>query len=518
MLKRTGYLTIAEINGLIKGEREYSLSAEQIETFDKAFDFLEDFASKKVIYGINTGFGPMAQYRVKPEEYINLQYNLIRSHSNGLGERLSPDQIKAVMVCRLHTLALGRSGVSPGIIHQLMTYLKHDILPIIYYHGGVGASGDLVQLAHVGLGLIGEGECYYKGEVVPVADALKAEGLEKAELKLRDGLAIVNGTSCMTGMAALNVKRSQHLLFWSIAASAMLNELVEAFDDSFSKELNYVKLHPGQRYVAARMRDHVKGSELIQKRQLHDFDERVEESGQIFQKKVQEYYSLRCVPQILGPVAETIDNTAETVEREMNSANDNPIISMEEENVFHGGNFHGDYIAFEMDKLKLAITKMTMLAERQLNFLMNDKLNEKFPPFLNAGVLGLNYGLQGMVFSATSTTAENQALSTSLYIHSIPCNNDNQDIVSMGANAARVAEHVIENSAQVMSLLLLALAQAADFDGLKDRLSPASKDIYRQIRSVADRVEADKPISHQLKALKDLISNEERFSDLDLNL
>ena len=517
-MKRTGYLTIGIIDSLIGGNEEYTLSEEQLTTMQEAYDFLEEFSSRKVIYGINTGFGPMAQYRVKPEEYTNLQYNLIRSHANGIGQKLSPDEIRAVMICRLHTLALGRSGVSPGIIYQLQTYLKHDILPIIYYHGGVGASGDLVQLAHVGLGLIGEGECYYKGEIVPVKQALEAEGLQKAELKLRDGLAIVNGTSCMSGIAALNIRRAQNLLYWAIAGAAMLNELVEAFDDSFSKELNYVKLHPGQRYVAARMRHHVKGSELIQKRHVKDFDEKQDATGQIFQKKVQEYYSLRCVPQILGPVAETLDHCAETLEREMNSANDNPIISVSEENVFHGGNFHGDYVSFEMDKLKLAVVKMTMLAERQINFLMNDKLNERFPPFLNAGILGLNYGMQGMVFSATSTTAENQSLSNSVYVHSIPCNNDNQDIVSMGSNAARITKEVIENAAQVLSMFMLALAQAADFDNLKDRLSPASKDVYQQIRKIVGRIEKDEPISNCLDAINDLISNQERFSDIDADI
>jgi histidine ammonia-lyase len=498
-----GNLTLKDLSDLIEGKRSYVLTAEQKGRIEKAFVFLSEYSDKRIIYGINTGFGPMAQYRVDKNDYSQLQYNLIRSHSNGIGQKLTPEQIKIVMILRLHSLALGLSGCSPQITEQIESYLTHEIYPIIYYHGGVGASGDLVQLAHLGLGLIGEGMCYYKGNEMPVADALKSAGLEPAKLLLRDGLAIVNGTSCMTGLGAVNAIHAHRLLSMAVKISSHLNELVESFDDSFSKELNDAKLHEGQREIARMMREFTDGSKLIKHRDGHVFEKENGQNGQEqFAKKVQEYYSIRCVPQILGPIKDTILGVTKVLEEEFNSASDNPIIDLEKQQVFHGGNFHGDYVSFEMDKLKLAVIKMTMLLERQLNFMLNDKLNGRFPPFLNAGKIGLNYGLQGMQFTATSTTAENQTLGNSMYIHSIPCNNDNQDIVSMGTNSARLAEVVIHNCAQVMAITLLGIAQATDCSDLHEQLSPSAKALYQKIRSIAPKLVDDVPFSGYINLLK----------------
>ena len=203
-----------------------------------------------------------------------------------------------------------------------------------------------------------------------------------------------------------------------------------------------------------------------------------------FRNKIQEYYSIRCVPQILGPIADALRHAARVTEEELNSANDNPVVIPGEGNVYHGGNFHGDYISFEMDKVKIAIGKLTVLCDRQLNFLLNQKLNRKFPPFLNAGKLGLNYGLQGLQFTATSTTAENQALCNSMYVHSIPSNNDNQDVVSMGTNSALFAKRVIDNAFEVMAVLLIGVAQAIDLLPLdeKERLSPSALEMHGMIR------------------------------------
>ncbi len=512
------YMDLIKFSGLVDGNEErYSLGPDERERVEHAFEFLSDYAANRVIYGINTGFGPMAQFKVDPNDHDQLQYNLVRSHANGSGKMLSPMQIKAVMILRSHSLALGYSGCSLGLLEQIEKYIEHDIMPIIYRHGGVGASGDLVQLAHLALGLIGEGDCYYKGEVIPVSEALKSAGLVPVELKLRDGLATVNGTSCMTAIAGINVVRSQNLLSTAIRISSYLNELVGSFDDPFSKELNAVKLHNGQQVVASAMRAHTKDSNLIEKRDHHDFAQKNGTNGtEVFSKKVQEYYSIRCVPQILGPVLDAITNAGIVIEKEINSASDNPIVDVEGQKVFHGGNFHGDYISFEMDKLKLALIKMTMLVERQLNYLLNDRLNGKFPPFLNAGKLGLNYGMQGMQFTATSTTAESQALGTSMYTHSIPCNNDNQDIVSMGTNSALMVDTVIENCSEVMAINLLALAQATDCNNLYKDLSNSGKALYSKIRAIAPKLQEDLSYSKHLQELKTLstsgISEAELFA------
>ena len=230
------------------------------------------------------------------------------------------------------------------------------------------------------------------------------------------------------------------------------------------------------------MRQYIEGSHLTKKRQEDLYSGQCNE--EVFKAKVQEYYSLRCVPQILGAVIDVIDNAKEVVENEFNSVSDNPIIDVETEQVYHGGNFHGDYISLEMDKLKLAITRVSMLSERQLNYLLNPKINELLPPFVNAGKLGFNFGIQGMQFTATSTTAENQTLSNSMYVHSIPNNNDNQDIVSMGTNSATITRKVIENTFEVMAIEALTIVQAIDILCIKDKISPTAQKWYQQIRNI----------------------------------
>ncbi len=497
-----GYLELGGLEQFIFGEQPYRLGKAQWDRVERSFDFLQEFSRNKVIYGINTGFGPMAQYRVSEENQEQLQYNLVRSHANGTGEPLSATQTRAVMSCRLNTLALGFSGTSPGVLQALENFLRHGIYPVIPRHGGVGASGDLVQLAHLALGLIGEGESYYGGERMPTAEALRLTGVAAARLRLRDGLSLINGTSCMSGIAAVNLILVSTLLHYAVLCSSVMNELTASYTDSFSHELNSSKLHPGQQYVASRMRDFLKDGQVLKNRKDHLFNEDFIDGREYFSEKVQEYYSLRCVPQVVGPIYDTYLHAAKVVEEEINSANDNPIVCAETENVYHGGNFHGDYVALEMDKLKIAVTKLSMLMERQINYLMNDRLNNKFPAFLNVGKLGFNFGLQGMQFTAVSTTAENQSLSNPVYLHSIPSNGDNQDIVSMGTNAALVAGQVIDNTFEVLAVQLVALAQAIDIDGSRDRLSTATRELHALVRQSVPMIVEDRPNYLELNELK----------------
>ena len=261
----------------------------------------------------------------------------------------------------------------------------------------------------------------------------------------------------MTGIGLVNIFLAKKLLAWSVMFSSMTNEIVEAYDDHYSKELNIVKHHTGQNYVAAMMRGMLKDSKMIHSRTEHLYNPANIEHD-VFEDKVQEYYSLRCVTQILGPVYDTIEHAERILIEELNSVNDNPVIDHQNRNIFHGGNFHGDYVSLEMDKLKIAITKLSMLSERQLNYLLNDKLNQILPPFVNLGVLGFNFGMQGMQFTAVSTVAENQTLSYPMYVHSIPNNNDNQDIVSMGCNAALMTKKVIDNSFEVLTIQAMTIA------------------------------------------------------------
>lgn len=472
----------------------------------ESFVFLKYFSQNKIIYGVNTGFGPMAQYRIDEKDATQLQYNLIRSHASGTGNYLSPMLAKSVIVSRMNTLSKGNSGVHPSLIYLMKELVNRDICPVIYEHGGVGASGDLVQLAHVALTLIGEGEVIYKGEKVSTAGVFKKEGLSPITIESREGLALMNGTSVMTGIGIINLYHAKKLLKISTLLSSALNEIVRAYDDHFSEELNMTKLHPGQREVAGMMRKNLSDSQLIRKREEDLYSGK--NSEKIFKEKVQEYYSLRCIPQILGPVLDTINYTGQVLENELNSANDNPIIDADNKQVFHGGNFHGDYIALEMDKLKLAVTKLTMLAERQINYMMNSKLNEILPPFVNLGVLGFNFGMQGVQFTATSTTAESQALSTSMYIHSISCNNDNQDIVSMGTNAATMAGKVIENAFEVLSIQAISLAQAISYLEYEEKVSSATRKLFDDIRKIIPTFKEDMPMYPYIKQVKEHLINQ----------
>ncbi len=482
MIQYDKTLSLADVERIVWGGEKLSLADSAVARLERSFNFLKKFAADKVIYGINTGFGPMAQYRVSDRHLNELQYNIIRSHSTGAGAPLEDTDVRAVMVARLGTLLQGYSGIHPSVAQLLVEFINRGIYPMIPRHGSVGASGDLVQLAHLGLALIGEGEVHYHNQWRAAADVLKEEGLQPMSVHIREGLCITNGTSVMTGIGMNNILLARKLLIWEEVASAMINEIVESYDDFLSKEINAAKRHGGQIRIAEELRRWLEGSHSLRDRQKELYDGR-HEGEEVFSHKVQPYYSLRCVPQILGPVLETLDFAEEILVDELNSACDNPIVNPDTENVYHGGNFHGDYVSFEMDKLKIAITKLTMLAERQLNYLFHDRINGILPPFVNMGVLGLNYGLQASQFTATSTTAECQTLSMPNYVHSIPNNNDNQDIVSMGTNSALIARTVIENSYQVLSILMMAVVQAVDCIAARERLAPASQKIYDEIRA-----------------------------------
>jgi histidine ammonia-lyase len=481
-------LALNDFYKILFEEANVGLDTKALENVKSSHVFLQKFSEGKVIYGINTGFGPMAQYKISAKDTETLQYNLIRSHSSGSGPLLQDIYIKAIMIARLNTFMIGYSGVHETIVELLKDLINKNIFPNIPERGGVGASGDLVQLAHLALVLIGEGEVSFNGKNSPTAQILKENNLSPLAIKSREGIATMNGTSAMTGIGIINLIHAQNLLKWSVLASSMINEMVEAYDDYFSTELNGVKQHKGQNMIASAMRTVLGKSKLIKKRSEHLY---TETSVEVFVEKVQEYYSLRCVPQILGPILDTLINVEEVLINEVNSVNDNPIIDEKNNNVFHGGNFHGDYVSMEMDKLKIAVTKLSMLAERQLNYLFNDKLNGKFPPFMNLGTLGLNFGMQGVQFTATSTVAENQTLSFPMYIHSIPNNNDNQDIVSMGTNAALLTKKVIDNSFDVLAIQFIAIIQAIDYLGIKDKISDLPKSTYNQLRAIVPRFEND---------------------------
>lgn len=498
-------MNLSEFYSIVFENKCVGLSQKELEVVDRSHEFLKKFSSKKLIYGINTGFGPMAQYRIDDHNLKQVQVNLIRSHCTGTGAILSPQEVRAIMLARLNTFLQGYSGIHTNTVKTLQQFINHNISPIIYEHGSVGASGDLVQLSHLALCLIGEGEVFYHNQYQKTKDVLTQLNIEPLQIHIREGLALANGTSVMTAIGLINLIKSQQLIKTATLMSCLINEIVSSFDDHFSSQLNDAKQHAGQREIAFRMREILQSSQCIRKRENYFYNKEITDTH--IDIKVQEYYSLRCVPQILGAVLDEIINAEKVLINELNSVSDNPIIDIETKNIYHGGNFHGDYVAFEMDKLKIGITKLTMLVERQLNYLCFSKLNNILPPFVNLGVLGLNYGVQAAQFTATSTTAESQTLSNPMYIHSIPNNNDNQDIVSMGTNAALITKKIIENSFQVLAIQSIALVQAVDYLKMDSKLSSETKTFYNNIRQIVPTFVKDSPLSKGIEDITTFLKN-----------
>lgn len=499
-------MSSADFHRILIGNEKVQIADEARTRLVNSYSFLESFFHDKIIYGINTGLGPMAQYRINDEERISLQYNAIRSHASGQGQPVDPVCVRAAMIVLISNFTQGHSGIHPEIAALLAELLNRGITPLVPEHGGVGASGDLVQLAHIALALIGEGEVFFEGTLQPASSVFKAQGLTPVKVHIREGLSMINGTCFMTGTGMVNVINAKNLLNWAIIAGSVINEIVMSFDDSFSAELNGVKKHRGQNEIAGKMRALLADSRRIRSREEHFYNGNHNHTKKI-DKKVQEYYSIRCLPQILGPVHDTLEFAERIITEEANSSCDNPVVDGSSGNIYHGGNFHGDYISLEMDKTKICITKLSMLFERQINYLMNEKLNSILPPFVNLGKLGVNFGMQGAQFTATSTAAENQTLSFPSYVHSIPNNNDNQDIVSMGTNSALIARKVIENAYQVLAIEMLCLIQAVDHLKIADDLSATTRNVFSEIRSLVPRFEEDLILYPEIRKIRDYLVN-----------
>lgn len=490
-------LTIGFIADALFDGAKMNVSAACYDRINACYEFLKGFARERVIYGINTGFGPMAQWRVDDRYLSDLQYNIIRSHATGAGEPLDDRYVKAAMIARVGTFMQARSGIHPSVVRLLVEMIDRDIIPFVPRHGSVGASGDLVQLAHIALTMIGEGKVHYRGEWRPSGDVLRENGLEPMRVYIREGLSVTNGTAVMTGIAAVNQIYAEKLLDWGVKAAVWMNEIAASYDDWMAEPLNECRRHDGQQRMAAEMRRLAAGSKRLVQREHVLYDK--EHNGErVFHDKVQAYYSLRCTPQILGPIDETLRQARKVIEEELNSACDNPIVDPDTKNVYHGGNFHGDYISLEEDKVKIALVRLAMTSERQLNYLFHDRINGILPPFLNMGTLGLNYGMQACQFTSTSTTAECQTLAMPNYVHSIPNNNDNQDIVSMGTNTALLCGEVVENCFQVMAIQLIALVQATDCLRIAEELAPVTRGIYEEVRRICPKFVADTPFYEEI--------------------
>lgn len=511
-------LTIDDIVAVGVGDKRVTLDPRALERCRASRALLEDAVrGQHVIYGVNTSFGPMCNKIIGADEIEALQVNLIRSHAAGLGAPLPPYIARAVATVRLNALVKGYSGVRLALLEWLATSINTGIAGYIPECGSVGASGDLVHLAHLALGVIGEGQLYHRGELLPAREALTRAGMEPLRLSFKEGIALMNGTSAMTALGAFALYGAQKLLRLSYVTAAFAVEIFGGIDDAFDADLHEAKPHPGQRKAAEMVRRLTAGSTNITHREgLHERVRREQRVGPVFETSanVQDVYSLRCTPQILAPVVEAVESAVRTVETEANSSNDNPIILPEKGKIIHGGNFHGQSIGFAMDTLCIAVAGLCTLSERRINKLLDKNLNEGLPEQLIAGVPGLTMGFMGAQYLATSTTAENRQLANPVSTQSISCNASNQDVVSMGTVAARKAFKAVSNAKHVLTLEVLADLQALSFRNA-DRLGGGTGVLHAKLAESFRVYDNERPFHDDLVAFRKLLFSSALLDDLE---
>jgi len=515
-----GYdLTIEDIVAVGIGDKKVSLDPQALARCKKSREFLEEEVSlNRIIYGVNTSFGPMCNKIINDEEYEMLQVNLIQSHAAGLGDPLQHYIALASVLVRLNALVKGFSGVRIELLEFLCKMINLQIAPHIPSNGSVGASGDLIHLAHMGLAVIGKGKVYYKGDLMDTKDAFDCVGITPIKLKFKEGIAIMNGTSVMTALAAFVIFGAKKLLRLSCVTASFAMEIFGGIDDAFDEDLHLVKPHPGQLEIAETIRNLYSGSGNITLREnMHELIREQATDGLVYETSIniQEVYSIRCTAQILAPVCEVIKQAEATIVIEANSSNDNPIIIPEKKKIIHGGNFHGQSISFTMDSLCIAISTLCNLSERRLNKMLDKKLNEGLPENLIAGTPGLNMGFMGAQYLSTSTTAENRQIANPVSTLSISCNSSNQDVVSMGTVAARKAYRSVTNAKHIITLEILADLQALSFRNA-DKMGVGTNNIYK-ILNKDFTVYNDETVFHDdLVKFRKILFSSQLFDNLDI--
>ncbi|MBV9691198.1 MAG: tyrosine 2,3-aminomutase [Ktedonobacteraceae bacterium] len=473
----------------------------------------EDIASQNIpIYGVTTGYGEMVYMLVEADKESELQSNLVRSHCAGVGPHFSVEEARAMLAARVNALARGYSAVRPELIKRMLLYLNADIIPIIPEIGSLGASGDLAPLSHIAITLMGEGYVFHHGRKTPTKEVLQERGITPLQLKFKEGLALINGTSAMTGLGALVVYKGLEQVRQAEIVSALVLQTQRASSSPFLAEGHELaRPHEGQMNCAYNLRLLTQDSQLMKPHEdlraeaLHQKSE----TTQVHRTNVylQKAYTLRCIPQILGAVRDTLSHAENTLEIELNSSNDNPLF-FEGQEIFHGGNFHGQPVAFVLDFATVALTQLGVVSERRTNRLLNRHLSNGLPEFLVKSTPGLNSGFAGTQYTATALVAENRTIGPAS-IQSIPSNGDNQDVVSMGLIAARNARRVLTNNNYILAVEYLSAAQAVDIAQCYDRLSKAGKITYKTVRSLAATLDQDRDMSEDIEAVARALSRGE---------
>jgi histidine ammonia-lyase len=448
----------------------------------------------RVVYGLNTGCGPLCDRPVSSADAARFQLNLVRSHATGVGAPHPAGVVRATMAVRAQTLAQGRSAVRPEVVELLVAMLNAGIAPLVPEIGSVGASGDLVELAHVARALVGEGVVERDGRRQPALAALAEAGLSALVLEGREALAMMNGTSCEAGQAALVVVGAQRLVAAAEIAAALVLEVFGANAEAFDERVHRARPQPGQLASAAHLRTLLDGSGRLDDTMVRGVP------GAEHARPVQDAYTVRCVPQVLGAVRDTIAHVRDVVAVEINAVTDNPVFFPEDDTVLHAGNFHGQPLALAADHLKVALAEIALFSERRLARLLDPATNDGLPPFLIRDAVGLRSGLMGLQYCASATVAENAVLAHPASLGSVPTNANNQDVVGMGTVAVRQARRLLENARRVVAIELLAAAEALDLRGT-DRLGTGTRAAYAAVRAIVAPLLEDRPLGDDVERL-----------------
>lgn len=423
------------------------------------------------IYGITTGFGSLCNISVGADELGCLQKNLVMSHACGTGDRVDNDVVRLMLLLKVQSLSYGNSGVQLATVERLIDFFNDDILPVVYQQGSLGASGDLAPLAHLSLPLLGLGEVEYRGVILPSKEVLKAKGWSPIELQSKEGLALLNGTQFMSAYGVWSILKAQDLSEWADRIAALSLDAFDGRIEPFCDEVHIIRGHRGQLTTARRMRELLKGSELISRHKAH----------------VQDPYSFRCVPQVHGASKDTIEYVAGVLETEINSVTDNPTIFPDEDMVVSAGNFHGQPIALAMDFLAIAVAELGNISERRTYRLISGK--RELPNFLVANP-GLNSGFMIPQYTAASIVSQSKGLCMPASVDSIPSSQGQEDHVSMGSNAATKLYRVVLNTERVLAIELMNAAQALEFRR-PARSSEFIEDMVERYRGVVPFVDND---------------------------
>ena len=447
----------------------------------------------RVAYAITTGVGKLSDVHIEPAQNRQLQFNLIRSHSVGVGEPLSQEETRAMMLLRANSLAKGYSGVRPQVIDLICEMLNRSVHPVVPSQGSVGASGDLAPLAHLALAMIGEGEVLFEGRQMIATEAFRSAQIHALVPEAKEAISLINGTQAMLAVGTLALLAAENLAATADVIGAMTLDALHGTDVAFDERIHRARPHSGQMTVAANLRRLIAGSQI---RESH------KECG-----RVQDAYSLRCIPQVHGAVRDTLDFCRRTFLVEMNSAVDNPLVFATGEargDVISGGNFHGEPLAFALDYLAIALSALAGISERRIERLVNPALNEGLPPFL-APDAGINSGFMMPQVTAAALASENKVLAHPASVDSITTSGNKEDYVSMGMTAALKLKRVVANTTNVLAIEACASAQALDFlTPLKT--SPLLQRAHAAIRGVSPRIEHDRVLASDFAKIATLLA------------